>query len=66
MAIEPRYTEQMPFVGTPTQRLRIEQEATKRRTSLADVVRRAVDGYFGLVNGEEPEAKESETTSDEG
>lgn len=62
MAIEPRYTEQMPFVGTPTQRRKIEDEASKRRTSLADVVRRCVDRYFGLVNGEEPQEDEHPTT----
>ena len=55
MAIEPRYTEQMPFVGTPTQREKIRAEADRRRTSLAEVVRRCVDKYFGLVDGEEPD-----------
>lgn len=52
MALEARYTEQMPFVGTKTQRRKIAEAAAGGR-SMADVIREAVDKHFGLVDGEE-------------
>ena len=61
MAIERKYAKQFPFVGTLTQRAMIEKEADRRRTSLAGVVRAAVDKYFGLVDGEQPEPGEPGT-----
>ena len=52
MARAARYTEQMPWVGTPTQKDLIVQEATRERISQADVVRRAIDNYYNLDDGE--------------
>lgn len=49
-----KYTKQMPFVGTPTQKQAILDRASREGKSQADVVREAVDGYFGLVDGEWP------------
>jgi hypothetical protein len=61
MAIEQKYTEQFPFVGTATQRARLTAEARRRRSSLAAEIRRAIDAKFGLEDGEEPEvAKDAE------
>lgn len=45
--IEARYTEQFPFVGTPFMREQIETEAKRRGVSRAEVIRDAVDHYFG-------------------
>jgi hypothetical protein len=53
-----RYPVQFAFVGTVTQKRHLAEEARKRRTSLADAVRRAVDDKYGLVEGEEPSAEE--------
>lgn len=62
MAVEQKYTEQFPFVGTRTQRDRVEAEAAKRRTSLAEIIRDALDVRYGLVDGEVPDEPEGTTT----
>jgi hypothetical protein len=54
MTVERRYTEQMPFVGTASQRAAIEREERRMRSSMAEVIRSAVDHYFGFVDGEPP------------
>lgn len=51
MAKEKKYTEQMPFVGTIVQRILIENQAIEERCSRADVIRQALDQYFGLDDG---------------
>lgn len=51
-----RYTEQMPFVGTPAQRWVLEAGATDR--SIAAAVRRAINDHFGLVDETIPEDDE--------
>lgn len=64
MAIVAKYAEQLPFVATTTQRDRVKAEAEKRRVSLAEVIRWAVDARYGLVDGEEPKPDEDvENTS---
>jgi hypothetical protein len=63
MAVEQKYDKQFPFVGTATQRERIEAEAAKRRTSLAEVIRDAVDARYGLIDGEVPDDPEGTTTA---
>lgn len=52
MATEARFTEQMPFVGTKTQRALANRESERGKVSVALVIRRALDEHFGLVNGE--------------
>lgn len=54
MAIEARFTEQMPFVGTPTQKAILEQQAKRPGWSRAAVIREAFDAFYGLENGELP------------
>lgn len=58
-----RYTEQMPFVGTPEQKRQIEEEAERlsqryeRKVSRAEVIRLAIDRYFAsadVMSGEGP------------
>lgn len=44
--IEATLTEQFPFVGTKSQRDRIETEARERGVSRARVIRDALDHYF--------------------
>ena len=51
-----RYSVQMPWVGTPTQARKIEEAAKAARprpVSKSEILRRACDAYFGLVDGEE-------------
>jgi hypothetical protein len=48
MAKQPRFTEQMPFVGTKTQRLLIDNAAYADNISRADVIREAINAHFGL------------------
>jgi hypothetical protein len=55
MAVEATLTEQMPFVGTKTQRALVDHEAKKNKVSVALVIRRALDEHYGLVNGQFPE-----------
>ncbi len=51
-----RYTEQIPpFVGTPTQRQCVDEEAAQRGVSAATVLREALDARYGLVDGRRPE-----------
>lgn len=54
MAVEAKYTDQFPVVGTKTQRAKIVAEAEANRTSMAAVVRSAIDERYGLSDGEEP------------
>lgn len=49
-----RYTEQMPFVSTKTHRALVDNEAERDGVSVAAVIRRALDMYYGTVNGEKP------------
>lgn len=58
MAVERKYTEQMPFVGTGTQKQHLERTAGRRRSSVAAVLRDLIDREYGLVDGEEPEGQE--------
>lgn len=55
MAYEAVFTEQMPFVGSPTQRACVDRAAKKRKVSRAAVIREALDNQFNLVNGQYPE-----------
>lgn len=49
-----RYTTQMPFVGTPTQKEKINDLAMREGVSQATVVRWAVNKFFDLTDeGEE-------------
>ena len=54
MAVEQKYTVQFAFVGTATQKAHMTREAARRRSSMAEVLRRAIDERFVLVDGEEP------------
>jgi hypothetical protein len=55
MAVEATLTEQMPFVGTTTQRALVDLEAKRGKRSVASVIRDAIDQRYGLVNGMLPE-----------
>jgi hypothetical protein len=55
MAVEARFTEQFPVVGTKAQREAIEAEAQRTRKSMAAVVRQAIDERYGLSDGEVPQ-----------
>lgn len=63
MAIKQRYTRQMPFVSTETQWAEVNRRATDQDTSMADVIRDAIDAYFGLVDGGYPTPEDDETAS---
>lgn len=53
MARTARLTETLgPMKTTPTQAERVRRESEERNLSLADVVRAAIDGRYGLTNGE--------------
>ena len=54
MALTPRYTSQMPFVGTPEQRACVDAEADERSISVSQVIRDAIDARYGLVDGRHP------------
>jgi hypothetical protein len=55
MAIQQKYDQQFPFVGTLTQRQHVERESQRRKISLAEVIRDALDARYGLVDGEVPD-----------
>ena len=55
MAVEATLTNQMPFVGTATQRALVDHEARRGKRSVASVIRDALDEHYGLVNGQFPE-----------
>lgn len=54
MAVEATLTNQMPFVGTKTQRDLVDWEAKKGKRSVASVIRDALDEHYGLINGQFP------------
>jgi len=54
-----RYERQMAFVGTTTQYSVMHAEATKRRMSLAAILREAIDARYGLSAGEHPDGHDS-------
>lgn len=62
-----KYENQMPWVGTRTQRKHLNAYARAHRTSVAGAIRAAVDAMFDLEDGEErgkePGAQESEEVS---
>lgn len=49
-----KYTEQMPFVSTKAQKQAVLDLAGREGLSQADVIRNAVDAYFGMDDGEWP------------
>jgi len=53
VAVERRYPEQMPFVGTQTMKDRLEEESNDRRTSIAKIIRDMIDERYLLNDGEE-------------
>lgn len=55
MAKPARLIYPISLVGTSTQKIMIENEAYASKVSQGDVVRMAVDAYFGLIDGEVPE-----------
>lgn len=55
MAVEATFTEQMPFVGTVTQRALVNHDSKRLKRSVASVIRDALDEHYGLVNGQFPE-----------
>lgn len=59
MAIQKKYPVQFAVVCTKTQKNFMKKEAARRRTSMADIVRRALDERYNLVEGEEPEVAEA-------
>lgn len=58
MAIQKRFPHQMPFVATATQAEKVNQVADAEGISKADVIRRAIDAFFGLRDGEDQEVGE--------
>jgi hypothetical protein len=52
MAVEAKLTKQMPFVGTVTQRLLVDKESKRTKTSRASIIRDSLDRRYGLVDGE--------------
>lgn len=57
MAKQAKFVQQMPFVGTETQKAIVDREEAERETSKAAVVREAFDHYWGLVDGELPQGQ---------
>lgn len=53
MAIEKKYEEQMPFVGTGLMKARLDEEAGRRRVSIARIIRDMIDERYLLSDGEE-------------
>ena len=56
---ERKYTHQMPFVCTGDQRSAVEEYARERKISRAAAIRDAIDRFFGLKDGENPEREVS-------
>lgn len=52
MAVVATKTEQMPFVGTATQRALVDAEAKRTKRSVASVIRDALDQRYDLVDGQ--------------
>lgn len=52
MAIEKKYDEQMPFVGTGVMKTHLDEEASRRRVSVARIVRDMIDERYLLADGE--------------
>ena len=53
MAREARYTAQLPPTkGTETQRRKVEEESSRRRVSLGQVIRESLDDRYDLNDGE--------------
>jgi hypothetical protein len=53
VAIEKRYDEQMPFVGTRTMKEYLDEEADRRRTSIARIIRDMIDERYLLDDGDD-------------
>lgn len=52
-----KYSQRLPGIAvTPAQRRHLEEDAAKRRRSLAYLVKEMIDKEHGLVDGEEPTA----------
>lgn len=65
MALPRRYTEQMPFVATPTQKRLVKEESDRRDCSEAAVIRDAIDQRYGLTDGLLPGETHSATDDEE-
>lgn len=58
MALTARLTKQLPpFMTTEEQNARVRSDADKRRLSLAEVMREALDKFYGLERGEAPKTE---------
>jgi hypothetical protein len=54
VAIEQRYSEQMPWVGTKVQKELVDAASAQGRVSKAWILRESLDSIFGLRDGELP------------